>query len=386
MKLLFVCEGLNASSIVAQPWKHVIEVARIIRQSGSSVEIVTSKSDENQVDTEILGVPILQVEKNKLFMNVRSLAETVNQADVDLVNWHCSDIWASVYFWRLRKQLKTNVVWTLHSGILSYEDLKNLSALDLLQLREFWNNFLNAAVPKFLVRKWTSAHFLKHTITLSKRTASKLEKYGLQKESVTSIPSGVDTNAFVPSKGTVDESLILYFGPLSPFRGADVLISAFRRVRKTLPKTRLMLLARDSQHKGYWHRKTENVENVEIVSGTLDQKGLVEHLSSASVVALPFRFWPQVECPLTILESMAAGKVVVTTRMGAIPEIISNWENGVLVHPKDSKKLADVLVELLKDPLRREEVGRKARDYVERFHDWKKIAKDTFDVLSESVN
>lgn len=386
MKVLFVCEGLNASSIVAQPWKHVIEVARLIRQSGVNVEIISNKSDEAEADGEILGVPTLQVEKNGLFMDVRSLAETINQADADLVNWHCSDIWSSVYFWRLRKQLKTDVVWTLHSGILSFDDLKSLNALDFLQLYKFWNNLLNAAVPKFLVRKWVSAHFLRQAITLSKRTALKLEKYGLQRKGVTPIPSGVDTSVFKPSRRPVAESSILYFGPLSSFRGVDVLISAFRRVRKTLPAARLVLLARGSEHKGFWHRKTENLENVDVVNGIFDQKELVEHLNCASVVALPFKFWPQVECPLTILESMAAGKAVVTTTMGAIPEIISNWENGVLVHPKDPKELSDVLVELLSDPHRRGEVGRKARDYVERFHDWKKIAKDTLDVLSESIN
>ena len=386
MRILFICEGLNASSIVAQPWKHVIEVAKRIKGLGIHVKIVSDKFDGAREDNEILGVPVRRVEKKGLLFDIESLSQAISQEDADVVNWHCSDVWSSVYFWRLRNKVNSKIVWTLHSGILSVDDLKNLNAFDYLQLSGFWNNIFNAIIPKFFVKKWVSVPSLCHVITLSKRTAQRLKDYGLNKENVTPIPSGVDVNLFNPSGNTAEDFTILYFGPLSSFRGVDVLLSAFKLVGKSLSSARLILLARESNSKNFWLRKTEKLANAEVITGILGQRELIRHLNSASVVVLPFKFWPQVECPLTVLEAMAMEKAVVTTPIGAIPEIVRNWKNGVLIPSKNSKELAEVVVKLLNDPSQRKEIGRNARAYVERFHDWNKIVKDTLDVLSSSLS
>ena len=382
MKILFICEGLTASSIVAQPWKHVIEIARKIKQLGINVEIISDEFNGVQEDYDVFGVPLRRVRKRKLFLDVESLSHAINQGDYDVVNWHCSDVWSSVYFWLLRKKINVNIVWTLHSGIVSVDDFKNIKVLDYFQLYKFWNNIFNAMFPKFFIKRWVNVPLLHHVITLSKRTAKRLKDYGLNKENVTPIPSGVYTNLFENPGNTTEDYTILYFGPLSSFRGVDVLFSAFKVIRRSLSSAQLILLARESDGKGFWFKKAKNLPNVDIITGILDQKELIEHLSRASIVVLPFKFWPQVECPLTILEAMATRKTVVTTSIGAIPEIVKNWENGVMVPPKNSKKLAEVVVKLLNEPSQCNEIGRKARAYVERFHDWSKIAKDTLEVLS----
>jgi len=316
MKILFICEGLNASSIVAQPWKHVIEIAKRMKNLDIQVRVISDKSDEAQEDKAILGVPVERVEKRRLFFDIKSLSQAINQEDADIVNWHCSDVWSSVYFWRLRKKVNTNIVWTLHSGILSIDDLKNLNVSDYLHLYKFWNNIFNAIIPKLFVKKWVSVPSLCHVITLSKRTAQRLKDYGLNKENVTPVPSGVDVDLFKPTGNTTEDFAILYFGPLSSFRGVDVLFSAFKLVGKRLSSARLILLARESDSKNFWFKKTEKLANVQIITGILGQRELIGHLNRASVVVLPFKFWPQVECPLTVLEAMAMEKAVVTTPIG----------------------------------------------------------------------
>jgi len=380
MKMLFVCEGLTRQSIVAQPWKHVIEIARRIKNQGEEVEVVSD--DQRCLGNEkIMGVSVYRLEKHGLFFNIEKLSRFIAKENADVISWHCSDIWSSVYFWRLRKKLKTNLVWTLHSGVLSLEDLRCLNISDYFQLYKFWNNIFSASLPKSFIRKWTAVPFLRHTITLSKRTTERLKDYGLQAQDVTPIPSGVDVEAFSPSKNREGDN-ILYFGPLSSLRGIDDLLSAFKVVRKSLPSSHLVLLARASPDDGHWLRKAESMPNVEIVTGMLDQASLVRHLDRASVVVLPFKFWPQVECPLTVLEGMAMEKTVVTTFSGAIPEMVDNWKNGVLVQAGKPKRLAETVVKLLNEPSRVEEIGRNARSYVKCFHDWNKIVKDTLNVLS----
>jgi glycosyltransferase involved in cell wall biosynthesis len=69
--------------------------------------------------------------------------------------------------------------------------------------------------------------------------------------------------------------------------------------------------------------------------------------------------------PVSILEAMAAGKPVVATRVGAIPEIIEDGVNGFLVPPGDVGGLADRIAMLLGDAALRRELGRNNRAKVE---------------------
>jgi glycosyltransferase involved in cell wall biosynthesis len=65
-------------------------------------------------------------------------------------------------------------------------------------------------------------------------------------------------------------------------------------------------------------------------------------------------------CPNTLLEAMAAGRPIVATKTGAIPEIIRDGENGLLVDPGDSDQIRDAVLYLLDHPKKAEAMGRKA--------------------------
>jgi len=59
----------------------------------------------------------------------------------------------------------------------------------------------------------------------------------------------------------------------------------------------------------------------------------------------------------SILDAMAAGKPVVGTRTGGIPEVIDDGITGLLVSPADARGLAAAVVQLLQDPAMRERMG-----------------------------
>ncbi|MGB8779122.1 MAG: glycosyltransferase family 4 protein [Candidatus Bathyarchaeia archaeon] len=383
-KIILICEGLHDQTIVAQPWKHVIELATRMKKLGIDVEIVSDKLPGKEESKEINSVPIERVNKKGLFLDTKALAKLLNQEKPNIVNWHCSDIWSSFYFWRLRKKTDFNMVWTLHSGPLTLNDVMNLSFHDILQLHNFWNNFVNAYFPKTMIRSWANVPSVKHIITLSKRMAHRLVSFGIDDQKVTCIPSGVDVDVFRPSRESFeDDSSILYFGPLSSFRGIDVLLAAYAEIRKRFTPARLVILARGAKPDNNWLKKTESVANLEIVWGTLSQEEVIRHVQRSSVVALPFKFWPQIECPSTILEAMSMGKAVVTTSIGGVQEMVQNGENGLVIPPNDSKRLANVILGLLNRPDVRDKLGKRARQHVEQFYDWRIITGDTMKVLSK---
>jgi len=62
-----------------------------------------------------------------------------------------------------------------------------------------------------------------------------------------------------------------------------------------------------------------------------------------------------------LVEAMAAGKSIVASDTGGIPDLIKHGHNGLLVPPKDSNRLAEAIITLLKDTHRREEMGKNGK-------------------------
>jgi glycosyltransferase involved in cell wall biosynthesis len=83
-------------------------------------------------------------------------------------------------------------------------------------------------------------------------------------------------------------------------------------------------------------------------------------LSEADVFVLP-TYHRHEALPLAVIEAMMHGLAVITTRVGALPEIIADQENGELIEPGNVAQLASALEKLLTDPELRARYGRAAR-------------------------
>ena len=85
--------------------------------------------------------------------------------------------------------------------------------------------------------------------------------------------------------------------------------------------------------------------------------------------------------PVSLLEGMAAGLPAVASRVGGIPDVIADGEDGLLVSPDDRDGLRERIDEMLSDINLREEMGEKARIKAAAY-DWDKIIPNISNLFS----
>jgi glycosyltransferase involved in cell wall biosynthesis len=144
---------------------------------------------------------------------------------------------------------------------------------------------------------------------------------------------------------------------LRPEKALDLLVEAAGLVRREFPDVRV-LIAGDG---GEEPRLREQIaaaglqENV-LLLGT--RRDVPDVLAAADVAVCSSDFEGT---PLSVMEYMAAGRPVVATRVGGLPELITHGVHGLLFERRDVDGLAGAVAELLRDPVRRRQMGEHAR-------------------------
>lgn len=109
-----------------------------------------------------------------------------------------------------------------------------------------------------------------------------------------------------------------------------------------------------------------------IITGFVDDDVLEKLYAICDVYVCPSRLEG---FGLTILDAMAAGKPVIATCVGAIPEIISAGENGILVPDNDETALAAAIVQMLSDTVQANKFAENNRRKVIEQYRWEDTAK-----------
>ncbi|MFA5754249.1 MAG: glycosyltransferase family 4 protein [Patescibacteria group bacterium] len=147
---------------------------------------------------------------------------------------------------------------------------------------------------------------------------------------------------------TDTKDYLLYFGRLATEKGIEDLIKTVRN-----NSWRLKIAGDGSEEKKLRLLSASEVDSGQIeFLGRLSKEPLEKIMAEARAVVIPSR-WPE-NMPLSLLESLASGKIVVASRVGGIPEIIKDGENGFLFTPGNTKELTAKINRLLK--LKKEEI------------------------------
>ena len=88
--------------------------------------------------------------------------------------------------------------------------------------------------------------------------------------------------------------------------------------------------------------------------------------------------------PVTAIEALAAGRPVVATRVGGLPDVVRDGEDGFLVPAGATDELAERLARLARDPELRDRMGRAGREHVRGRYAVERLVNDV-DLLYRSL-
>ena len=155
---------------------------------------------------------------------------------------------------------------------------------------------------------------------------------------------------------------ILYVGRLVPQKGVDILLQAM-----ALPQGRSLGVHLRIIGEGPDRSRLETLAVHEQLSvlfeGARDRGGVAQAMSEAAIVVVPSTY--QEPLGLVALEGMAAGAVVVASRVGGLGPLIEDQRNGISVEPGDPEALLAGIrhaIEIIRDPARLQEVQAAARE------------------------
>ena len=189
---------------------------------------------------------------------------------------------------------------------------------------------------------------------------------------------------------TPDDIVVAGIGRLLRVKGFEYLVAAHAHALEEFPQLRLVLVG-DGDERGRLEERVRALEIADSVrfAGTAARDEIPAYLSAADIVVVPsVRYEGYVDgLPNVALEAMAAGRPLVATDVGGLPELVRQGITGVLVAEKDPSALADGILELARDPDLRERLGAEARREICEERSWESVGRryvELYEVVSTS--
>ena len=176
---------------------------------------------------------------------------------------------------------------------------------------------------------------------------------------------------------------ILAIGRHVPQKGFDLLLQAFALAVHQGGGTHDLLIAGCGSETQALERLAGNLDLGDRVQflGRADRAMAVSLFLACSFFVLPSRHEP---LGIVNLEAMAAGKAVIASHVGGVPEIVADGETGLVVPPQDIDELSAAIRRLIQDVALRDRLGQAGARRARRF-DWPAVAEQYHQVYSTAI-
>ncbi|MBN1872984.1 MAG: glycosyltransferase family 4 protein [Anaerolineae bacterium] len=185
-----------------------------------------------------------------------------------------------------------------------------------------------------------------------------------------------------------DRPLIAFIGQQGGHKGIDTLLLAMKVVWNELPEARLLISGAPTHYTSHLNKLVERyfspIERARIIHlGSFSESEKPYLFAACDVFAYPSRFE---SFGIAFIEAWASGKPVVGCDSGAIPTVVSDGVDGLLVTPGDSIALGMALLKLLVSPELRRQMGEAGRQKVLQNYTWEVVTRRWRDVYQKVLS
>ncbi len=221
----------------------------------------------------------------------------------------------------------------------------------------FYRRLLNQYTKVIAITKWEIPYLL---------------NFGCKKEKIKYIPNGTDKEFFIKIDKK-KKNQIIYLGRISKIKNLEILT----KVAKYFPNFNFKIIGPIEKD---YNLKSKS-KNLEIINKKFDQKEEIKELQASEIYVLPSK---SEGFPQTLLEAMASGKIIISSRTKGAFEIINDGKNGFIFYNFEDlvKKIKFCLNE--KNSKKLLEMRKKAQNTARNFL-WQDITKKTEELYKEFV-
>ena len=242
--------------------------------------------------------------------------------------------------------------------------------------------YFYGVMDRFILRRYASI------VAVSEDVRQRVLKAGVRAEKISLIRNGIDLRPFDHAAAVVKEELgwsayplVGLVGRLSKEKGIDIFLLAAARVLSQLPDAKFVV-AGDGPDRAELDALIDKLG----IRGSVRMLGRRDDMpsvfASLDVMVSASR---QEGLPIAILEGMASRLPLVATTVGEVPTVILDGRTGVLVPAEDPELLAAAIIELLRDPAKRERFGSAARQLIQDEYSAARMTADYLRVYEEAL-
>jgi glycosyltransferase involved in cell wall biosynthesis len=271
---------------------------------------------------------------------IRQIEEYIQEDEIDVLHTHGYK--ADLYGYVAARRSYRPIVATCHNWVGGSAALGIYNHLDHLALKRF--NALAA---------------------VSDSVAQRLVDSGVSVRKIKTIANGIDVEPFerakaLPPLAFDGNRVVGMVARLDLQKGFEYLLRAVRELSNAFSSLKLVIVGEGPDRKAIEDmiRQYSLQSNVILAGQQSDMPGVY---ATIDIFVLPSL---NEGLPMTVLEAMAASKPVIATRVGAIPSVIKDGENGLLVEARDADGLRNAIARLLTDPDLCRRIGAAGHDWV----------------------
>jgi glycosyltransferase involved in cell wall biosynthesis len=199
------------------------------------------------------------------------------------------------------------------------------------------------------------------------------------------IPNGIRLQKFDDALSNINceraENTVLFVGRLTSVKGVNYLIEAAKIVIEEYPQANLLIVGQGEDKQKLAKLSKGYEENIKFL-GHVSWRNLIRLYRTSTILALP-SFTRLEAFGIVLLEAMACKTPIIASDIPGVRDVIDGA--GLLVEPRNPKKLADELLRVFANADEARLMGKRGRKMVEQNYDWTVVTKRIFDLYKDVV-